>query len=545
MELNPSQKRAVEHRDTHLLIVAGPGTGKTQTLIYRIAQYIQRLNQNQKILAITFTNKASRAMRDRLGHLCPQEIPRHFASRDEGAVENSPPPQLSRIFIGTFHQFCLSLLQKYAPYAVLPKDFRVAEPEEIEDLVKLLWPDQTRTQRQKILEEIAALKTKMGNFSEALRLTHSATPTILSGSLSVSTPVIYNVLTAYNQFLRENHLLDFDDILLEAVRLFKNNQDVLNEIRLNYPFIFVDEYQDINEVQHALLNMLAGGGGGGVLLTAIGDPHQAIYGFRGSDARFFANFIEDFKGAFSLTLGDNYRSTANLLKASTQIIRPFLDSKVPELVAKIHKEGHLIIHETPTDKAEAEYVVHQIEKLVGGTSMFSRDSGRAREEDKGQYGFGDIAVLYRLNALNRPLKQAFERSGIPTQVSGENSSPIADQSYQLKIDKVSLLTLHASKGLEFPVVFIVGCEEKICPLDLENLVGDFQEERRLFYVGMTRAKERLYLVHAKKRFLFGQTTQNAPSIFLKDIGENLKEYDQTVFKIKRKPEETQLTLFDF
>ena len=118
MELNPSQRRAVDHRDTHLLIVAGHGTGKTQTLIYRIAQYIQHLDKNQKILAITFTNKASRAMRDRLANLCPQE--------------------LSHIFIGTFHQFCLSLLQKYAQYAVLPKDFRVAEPEEIEDLVKLL-----------------------------------------------------------------------------------------------------------------------------------------------------------------------------------------------------------------------------------------------------------------------------------------------------------------------------------------------------------------------------------------------------------------------
>lgn len=498
MELNPSQSRAVNHTDGHLLIVAGPGTGKTQTLIHRIVQYIQRLNQNQKILAITFTNKASRAMRDRLVNLCPQGV--------------------SRVFVGTFHQFCLSLLQKYAQYAVLPKNFRVAEPEEIEDLVKLLWPDQTMTQRQKILEEIAALKTKIGNFSEAPRL------------------------MAYNQFLRENHLLDFDDILLEAVRLFKNNQDVLNEIRLNYPFIFVDEYQDINEVQHAFLKMLAGGG---VLLTAIGDPCQAIYGFRGSDARFFANFMEDFKGAFSLTLGDNYRSTANLLKASTQIIRPFLDSKVPALAAQIHKEGHLIIHEAPTDKAEAEYVVHQIEKLVGGTSMFSRDSGRARQEDAGQYGFGDIAVLYRLNGLNRPLKEAFERSGIPTQVSGENSSPDADQSYQFNIDKVSLLTLHASKGLEFSVVFIVGCEEKICPLDLENLVGDFQEERRLFYVGMTRAKERLYLVYAKKRFLFGRTFQNASSVFLKDIEEDLKEYEQATLKIKRRPEETQLTLFDF
>jgi len=498
MDLNPSQRRAVEHKDSHLLIVAGPGTGKTQTLIHRIAQYTQHLNQNQKILAVTFTNKASWEMRERLGHLCPQE--------------------LRRIFIGTFHQFCLSLLQQYAQYACLPKDFRIAEPEEIEDLVKSLWPDQTRTQRQEILEEIAALKARIENSLEASRL------------------------TAYNQFLRKNNLLDFDDILLEAFMLLKNNPNILNETGLNYPFIFVDEYQDINEVQHALLKMLADEG---VLLTAIGDPHQAIYGFRGANVRFFANFIEDFKGASSLTLEENYRSTANLLKASTQMIRPFLDSKVPELIAKIHKEGHLMIHETPTDKAEAEYVVHQIEKLVGGTSMFSRDSGRARQEDKGQYGFGDIAVLYRLNALNRSLREALERSGIPYQVSGENSSPVADQSYQFKIDKVSLLTLHASKGLEFSVVFIVGCEEKILPLDFATMISDPQEERRLFYVGMTRAKERLHLVYAKKRFLFGRIFENASSVFLKDIEENLKEYEQATLKIKRRPEETQLTLFDF
>ncbi len=495
MNLNPSQSHAVNHEGSHLLIVAGPGTGKTHTSICRIVKFLKELKESQKILAVTFTNKAAHQMQERLQKISP------------GSFE--------KIFIGTFHQFCLSLLRQYSKHTNLPQDFRVGEPQEIEALVKSLWPDMTASQRSKILEEISQLKSRVSSPQE-------------------------DFLTQYNQFLRANNLLDFDDLLLETLKCLQGNPGVLREIQATYPFIFIDEYQDINEVQHALLKILIGENN---FLTAIGDPHQAIYGFRGSDVRFFESFVKDFKGACILTLEDNYRSTANLLKASSQIIQKSSDFKAPALVAKIYKQGRLIIHQTPTDKAEAEYVVHQIEKLVGGTSMFSRDSGRVNSGEEGQYGFGDIAVLYRLNALNRPLKEAFERSGIPYQISGENSSPVADESYQLRVDKVSLLTLHASKGLEFSVVFIVGCEENLLPLMLESLKTDPEEERRLFYVGMTRAKERLYLIHAQKRFLFGRLTHNAPSVFLKDIEEDLKEYEQAS-KIKRRPKEAQLTLFE-
>lgn len=497
MNLNPSQIRAVDHAGSHLLIAAGPGTGKTRTLTCRIVKFAEKLKENQKILAVTFTNKAARQMRERL--------------------QKTSSKNFGNIFIGTFHQFCLSLLRQYCEYANLPEDFRVGEPQEIEQLAKRLWPRITHSERQRILEEISRLKSKV----------------FLSSSEN---------LTECNQFLRVNKLLDFDDLLLETLKLFQNHSNILRETQITYPFIFIDEYQDINEVQHALLKILAGEN---TSLTAIGDPHQAIYGFRGSEVRFFETFVKDFKGACVLTLEDNYRSTANLLKASSQIIRGSSGFEVPQLIAKIHKQGRLIIHQTPTEKAEAEYVVHQIEKLIGGTSMFSRDSRRVNSAEEGQYGFGDIAVLYRLNALNRPLREAFDRSGIPYQISGENLSPVCDESYQLKIDKVSLLTLHASKGLEFPVVFIIGCEETLLPLALENMKSDLEEERRLFYVGMTRAKERLSLIRSRSRFLFGQKYQNAASVFLKDIEEDLKEYEEDVFKGRRGSRETQLTLFSF
>ena len=188
--------------------------------------------------------------------------------------------------------------------------------------------------------------------------------------------------------------------------------------------------------------------------------------------------------------------------------------------------------------------------------MFSRDSKRVGLEENGQYSFGDIAVLYRLNAQSQALKVAFDRSGIPYHIAGKKSGQDllediywqnTDELGDFQVEKVNLMTLHAAKGLEFPVVFIVGCEEHLLPLGLCGLSGDPQEERRLFYVGMTRAKERLYLVRAKRRFLFGQMYQNAPTAFLSDIEEELKAYTQSEIKTlhsSAKKQDQQMSLFD-
>lgn len=301
-----------------------------------------------------------------------------------------------------------------------------------------------------------------------------------------------------------------------------------------------------------------------------------------------------------MSLTENYRSSENILKASGQVIEKSRDSGAPSLIAKMHAQGNLVIFEASTDKAEAEYIVHTIEKMVGGLSMFSQDSKRVGREIDGEYSFGDMAVLYRLNAQGRVLEEAFKRSGIPYQVSGDKR--LAQQESALKVisetknmkdiaevrrylenlesneqnifqltllakeassveeftdivflqkeddagdpraEKVLLLTLHAAKGLEFDVVFIAGCEKRLIPLEQEGREVNLEEERRLFYVGMTRAKKTLYLLRSKKRMFYGKIREAQSSPFLLDIEENLKSYEQQE-KRKKKSEDQQLKLF--
>ncbi|MFA5260897.1 MAG: ATP-dependent helicase, partial [Candidatus Omnitrophota bacterium] len=348
----------------------------------------------------------------------------------------------------------------------------------------------------------------------------------------------------------ERGLLDFDDLLCETVCFFRSHPAVLSDLQADIPEVFVDEYQDVNPVQYAFLKLFVGETGG---ITAIGDPNQAIYGFRGSDKRFFQSFLDDFPGARRVTLCDNYRSGQTILAASGQVIARDSDGSVPDLTAQLYLDGQLTVFEATTDKAEAEYVVHQIEKLVGGTSMFSQDSGRVDTETGGERSFGDIAVLYRLKAQVRLLKQALDRSGIPYHVAGENKGdeegpesvcPSRYEEFSVAAERVSLMTLHAAKGLEFPVVFIVGCEENLLPLNIAGIRAESQEERRLFYVGMTRARERLYLLRAQKRMLFGQTFHPQASPFLRDFEESLAEYEQAALKNrKRAPRDEQMNLF--
>lgn len=506
-DVNSSQWQAITFEGKHLLIVAGPGTGKTHTLTYRIAQVVQELPYDQKALAITFTNKAAGEMLERLKRRLADDI--HLVD------------------VGTFHSFCLQLLRQFIHHTLLPEDFEVATPEQVQDLAKHAWPDKKPRERRALLEKVSQWK---------------------SNPAPADLPEEVKVL---NLTLRRRKLLDFDDLLWETFQLLQGNKKVMTAIHKTYAYIFVDEYQDINPIQHVLLKMFVGEEG---RMTAIGDPNQAIYGFRGSDVRFFEQFPADFPGAVTLFLSDNYRSAPNLLSASGQMIaKAPTQKKVPALTAKIYEEGHLTMHQALTDKAEAEYVVHQIEKMVGGTSMFSRDSGRVDVQQGSERSFGDIAVLYRLNSQSLALQEAFERSGIPYHVagapkSGKSDDPVDEicpsrgEELALNVEKVSLMTLHAAKGLEFPVVFIVGVEQNILPLNLEGMVADVDEERRLLYVGMTRAKESLYLLSAHRRRLYGRTFENEPSQFLGDIEEELKSYEKPLER-KRKKDSDQMKMF--
>ena len=560
-EFNASQRHAADYAGGHLLIVAGPGTGKTHTLTYRIARISRQLEAGQKALAITFTRKAAEELEERLGKYSPEAR--------------------NKVFVGTFHGFCLAYLREHV------EDINIATADDLERLARQLWPDLPKRQMKKKLQSLLEHKTR-----------------------DIGGPAPPE-LSAYNQILRANKLWDFDDLLLEAGK-FLSGAD-----KMEFTHVFVDEYQDINALQHALLEEFVRCG---ATLTAIGDPHQAIYSFRGADVSFFERFSADFKGAAVLSLSDNYRSLPNLLKASGQIVAretPLICA----VTADIYQQGRLTIYEAPTDKAEAEYVVHQIEKMVGGTSMFSQDSGRVSSASPAQRSFKDIAVLYRLNAQKNVLEEALDRHGIPCQTSDDrpfaelapvselvallkdlrNRSALNDDlpalmdqlpqtaagekifkdnrparqknverfvrmakrfsrveefldylalqqpedAIERRAENVNLLTLHAAKGLEFPVVFIAGCEQNILPLAIENMVSDSEEERRLFYVGMTRAKEALFLTRARRRHLFGRWMSNPPSPYLDDIEHRLKEYDpaRPPHRRKGKPGSGQLEFF--
>lgn len=471
-KLNAAQQQAVDHSGGHLLIVAGPGTGKTHTLVHRIARFIPYLKSGQKILAMTLTNKAAREVNDRLMAL---DVVQRF------------------VCAGTFYAFCLKLLRTYLDRTALPKDFKIASLEDLKD-----FDSDVRT-------GISLIKsTQMAIHPD-------------------------KEFKAYTKTLRQAGLIDFDDILREALELLEDDT-IAEAIQQEYPYIFIDEYQDINIVQNALLKRLVGKTG---VLTAIGDRQQRIYGFRGANVALFDRFEEDFMGATVLKLHKNYRSSANLLKASLQVI----GRAEPDMqqTTQIFTDGKLLIHEAPTDRAEADFVAAQIETMVGGLSL--------QRSLKAEHSFGDIAICYRLQTQCHVMTQALEHLGIPYHVSknAQRSQEYSDEaalmqhedSLDYSMEKVSLLMLHAAKGLEFPVVFIIGCEDKLLPLQLEGMQGDIEEERRLFYVGMTRAKKSLFMTYAKRRQLFGRTVELLVSPFLSDIEENLKIVAASRKKVKK------------
>ncbi len=495
--------------------------------------------------------------------------------------------------------------------------------------------------------------------------------------------------------LAGSRVLDFDDLIAKCVRLFENAPGVLAQVQARYRWISVDEYQDVNPAQVRLLSLLAGGGAN---LCVIGDPDQAIYGFRGADRSYFLAFRQDYPDAVALRLSENYRSTQVILDAAVQVISGesgqdttagSRDLRAVQALADFAEQVKLDVYHAPTDRAEAEYVVHQIEQLVGGTSYFSLDSGRAPGDvPQVARSFADFAVLYRLGAQSRLLGEAFDRSGIPYQTVGQTplhaqpevrsvlahlwllhnprsrlhwlavldggrpadgaelagrvlghlpagssgaaavaraltaaaaevrgrdadrlarlsqlfgdlggrvsvtravervwqflqagravaSSAYVDQllrlagpygerlgdflqavmlrsetdAYDPRADRVTLMTLHAAKGLEFPVVFMVGCEEGLLPYVRGSSPGadaavDVDEERRLFYVGMTRAEQKLVLCHARKRLLFGQSMENRPSRFVDDIEAALKVLKEMEARRKEPKEEpAQMALF--
>ncbi len=575
-ELDEDQRRAVETLSGPLLIIAGPGSGKTKTLTHRIAHLIgNRGVPAAHCLAITFTRRAADEMRARLQALLPN------------VWEHIP--------IFTFHALGLSILQEHWNVAGLQRGFRiVAESERLLLLQQALGASER--QAHSLLSAITRAKRQQ-TFPMTAKLVHA--------------------FEVYQRELEASNLVDYDDLVGRAVNVLESDPGLQAHYQRCYPWVFIDEYQDVDEQQVRLLKQLVPADGN---LCAIGDPDQAIYGFRGADVRFFEQFHQDFPKAQVVRLTRNYRSDRNIVVVSSQVIAR--SGSQQESVPVLEDTPSLItLHAAPTEGAEAEFVVQAIEQIIGGHSFFSIDSGRSADGEEGDFSFSDFAVLYRTEAQAPVLVEALRRSGMPFQkyshaslmdhpgvsglinkiLQGQKRGALCEQleaaanqnrqdaeaesswqettaslealellkplasacgenleqflsrlalgvqvdTWDARADRISLLTLHAAKGLEFPVVFIVGCEEGILPLTWGKArETDFNEERRLFYVGMTRAKTRLYLCHASKRLWRGQVRTMAPSSYLDDIEERFLKRQLTQLRVNHVKKKTaQLELF--
>jgi DNA helicase-2/ATP-dependent DNA helicase PcrA len=567
--LDSEQQSAVETADGPLLIVAGPGTGKTRTLTHRIAHLIaERGARPEQCLAVTFSRRAAAEMEERLDALLPAGT--------------------GRPLVATFHGLGLMILTEQAAAAGLAPGFRVATPMERVEIVRGLF-DLTPSKAERLLEEMG--EVRCGRRRE-----------------DISPPELAGRIAAYESALAARDLLDFDDLLLRPLALLRERPDLAEAYRQRFRWISIDEYQDIDALQYALVRLLAPPGAS---LCAIGDPDQSIYGFRGADVGFFLRFREDYPEARAVHLTRNYRSTRTLVEAACQAIRP--GSLVPErrlVAARNGPAERIVIQRAASERAEAELVVHTLERLLGGTSYFSFDSGRLASNEipagaAPELSFADVAILYRTEAQTPPLMEALGRAGIPFQKRSHR--PLAEQpgvrallpllqkqkegrvealldravvelspspallaaadllrplalragndleafltgitlggevdAWDPRAEGVSLLTLHASKGLELSVVFIVGCEEGLLPLIRPGLETDAAEERRLFFVGITRARSRLFLFHSRKRTLRGEPVEARPSPFLADLEEALLERLAEPVLPARRPEQLKL-----
>jgi DNA helicase-2/ATP-dependent DNA helicase PcrA len=631
--LNPAQKEAVETISGPVLILAGPGSGKTRVITHRIAYLVNVCRVSPRhIMAVTFTNKAAREMQERLGQLASSAV------RD--------------ITMGTFHAICARILRVDGKAIGVESGFVIYDQDDQISLVKRAMAELNLDPKQHAPGAI------LGQISQAKSQTFGPRDYIKRGR-SYFEEVAGRVYERYQEMLKSSNALDFDDLLMRTVELFRAHKDVLERYQSRYVHVMVDEFQDTNLVQYSLVKMLSGKYRN---LCVVGDPDQSIYSWRSADLRNILNFEKDYPEAKTILLAQNYRSTKTILDTASAVISTNKQRKPKELFTDNEQGAPVTLAETYNESEEAQFVVNEIEKLVSG----------------GNANLRDIAVMYRTNAQSRALEEAFIRYGTPyklvagtrfyerkevkdviaylrliqnqaddislmriigvpqrgigertiaelgtwakpmglslyggirelTQQAGRAEqktlfSPrttrlLADfyrmiedlkaQSQTLTLieffdkviartgfreylmatpegedrwdnvmelrgvaqeynelppgealpallegvtlvsdvdglkettDTVTLITLHQAKGLEFPVVFIVGMEEGILPhIRSFDDPAQMEEERRLCYVGITRAKTRVYLVRAFRRTIFGGSNVNAPSRFLKDI----------------------------
>ena len=619
--LNDKQKEAVLYNDGPLLIIAGAGAGKTKTLTTKIAYLIEEdFASPYNILAITFTNKAAKEMKDRLYSLI-------------GSIAK-------KIQVSTFHSFGLKLLRENYKTLGYESNFVIMDSDDsltvVKKIIKDLGYDPKIYNPRAIRNKISSCKNEM------------MTPLMYERyAISDYEKVVFEVFTKYEEKLKKNNSVDFDDLLLLPIELFKKNPDILEKYQDLYKYILIDEYQDTNEAQYILSKLISAKNR---KITCVGDDSQSIYSFRGANYKNILNFEHDYKDAKTILLEENYRSTSTILDAANQVIKNNKQRKDKNLWTSRGKGEKIKYYRAYNEKDEAQYTIRKIKELVN------------RNVD-----YKDIAILYRTNAQSRVLEEEMLKENMPYRVIGsfyfysrkeikdliaylrlihnskdnvsllrvintpkrgiglktidnltkkadlegtsiyeaitsgkelafkETIEKLKDISNELTltelIDKVlnasgmkselesektlesevrlenleefksitksfeereglisledflleislisdveeykddpnriSLMTVHSVKGLEFNHVFVVGMEEGIFP-HMNSLMetSDLEEERRLCYVAITRAKDDLHLVNARRRTLFGREQINPISRFIGEINSDLIE----------------------
>jgi DNA helicase-2/ATP-dependent DNA helicase PcrA len=619
--LNEQQKRAVTYKGGLLLVLAGAGSGKTKVLTHRVAYFIEKgLVKPENCLLLTFTNKAANEMKERMEHLLTKA----------GLPAKTTPKAL---WAGTFHSFCAKILRIDGKYIGIPTDFLIYDDEDQKSLIKQILPELNLSEDAynpaAIAASISGAKNQMLNPNQYAEFIASDFQ-----------EAVFKVYVEYEKNLKEIGALDFDDLLLKTVVLFKKVPEVLEKWQKRLTHILVDEWQDTNKVQYILVKYLVGENRN---LTVVGDASQSIYSWRGADFRNINYLIRDFPDIKIINLEQNYRSTQNILEAANCVISKNTTHPILKLWTENPKGEKIRIYTATSGLNEADFIIDQINQLANQHISFS-----------------DIAVLYRTNAQSRILEESFLHAGIPYVLVGgvrfydrkeikdvlsylrllvnprdrnsrkrigklgvrrmkkfeeletsiknvkskstldildevlektgylelyeketeeniarlenikelrsvatefpkigeflENVALVEAESHfapgaspdkQNEKNVVTLMTIHAAKGLEFPVVFIVGMEEGLFPHSRSLWEPmELEEERRLAYVGITRAKNLLYLTYASRRLYFGEQVTNPPSRFLNDIPEKLLETIGEIEDINLEPVDEIKGTFD-
>lgn len=603
--LNDAQRDAVETLSGPLLILAGAGSGKTKTLTHRIANLVRHGVMPEEILALTFTNKAAKEMRERLSRLLG--VPNNYVFMP---------------WMGTFHSICVKILRIEANEAGLDRNFVIYDADDRTALIRRVM------RGLKIGDKM--LKPKMVESAISRAKNDGVAPDeYLATAYYPNQRNIALIYAEYEKERKKAKAVDFDDLLVEVARLLNDKVEVRERWQGRFRHILIDEYQDTNRIQYEMLRLLVNKERN---ICVVGDDWQSIYSWRGADFTNILNFERDFPGAKVIKLEENYRSTQNILDASQKVIMKNTQRSDKALFTRAGAGAPVNIKKLRDEQAEAQWVAGQIKqsgrpladfavlyrtnaqsqaferafmaeqiayKLIGGVRFYDRKeikdilaylhlivnpddtvalariinvpkrgigetslqrilagdlgslSARARKtyddfcqtlqswREKWRSGLGaaDLVEMvlrdtnYR-NSLNDDKLKLEERLENLTVLVGEAGAYesledfLADAALMSSADEtakgnaVTLMTLHAAKGLEFPVVFLVGMEEGLLPhvRSAEADESEIEEERRLTYVGMTRAMEELWLTYALSRYSFGGRNYNFPSRFLADLG---------------------------